>query len=70
MWQIEKTESFWYNSSRNGKTWMEITFWFNPETMERKETRRSHSCYDGQEWENPDWTKPIEKYSRHLDYDY
>ena len=39
-WKIESVDRYWYWSSRNGKTYCEITYWYEPHTLERKETKR------------------------------
>ena len=68
-WKIEKTESYYYQSGRNSKTYEEITFWYDDETMERKESKRSESIYYGEEYKLPDWAKCVTVRNRSLESD-
>ncbi|MDD4009267.1 MAG: hypothetical protein PHQ67_05585 [Fermentimonas sp.] len=60
-WKIESVERHWQRSGRNSKTYREVTHWFEPHTMKRKETIREEFIYDGQEYRLPDWAKGITK---------
>ena len=57
-WKIEKTETFYHRNNRFYEMkYQEITFWFNDETLERKETSRIEFIQRGQEYKLPDWAK-------------
>lgn len=64
---LEKVERFYYLSSRNGKKYMEISFWYDPNTLTRKETTREEYINDGEEHKLPDWCKVCE-YRKSLNY--
>ncbi len=65
-WEIEKTVSYWYWDSRNGKSYIELTFWYNTNTLERKETKREvRNVYD--HYSLPDWAKTITTHNKGLD---
>lgn len=65
-WEIEKTESYWYWESRNGKSFVEITFWYNPFTLDRMETKREvKNVYDN--YSLPDWAKTVTVHNKSLD---
>lgn len=57
--KIDRVESYWYSSGRNSKTYVEITFWYDPFTLKRVETKRTHSCYYSEDYNRPDWAKVI-----------
>lgn len=64
---IEKVDRYWYWSGRNYKTYVEVTFWFDPFTQERSETTRSETA-TGEEYYNlPAWAKSITTHLKHLD---
>lgn len=67
-WEIETTDRYWYLSGRFSRTYVEVTFWYNPFTLERKETKRSESITDGQEHQLPDWCKSC-NYRKSLNYE-
>lgn len=67
-WELEITERYYYLSGRNSKTYVEISYWYHPITLERKETRRFAHINDGQEYTLPDWAKSC-AYRRQLNYD-
>lgn len=67
-WEIERTDRYWYLSGRFSKTYAEVTFWYNPYTLERRETKRQESISDGQEYSLPDWCKSCE-YRKSLNYE-
>ena len=57
-WKIEKTETFYHRNNRFYEMkYQEITFWYNDETLERKETSRTEFIQQGQEYKLPDWAK-------------
>lgn len=58
-WTIESVDKFWYWSSRNGKTFKEITHWYEPQTFQRKETVRSVNDHYGSQHQLPDWAQSI-----------
>jgi len=60
-WEIESVERYYESAGRNSKTYREITHWYSPTTLERKETQRQVDIYDGQEYTLPDWAKGITK---------
>ena len=64
--EIDRVEKFWYWHNRNWKTFREITFWYNPETFERKETSRTW-CED---WDTlkPKWAECITEHNKMMDY--
>lgn len=65
-WFVDRVESYWYWSSRNGKNYVETTFWYNTFSLERKETtRKESSVYDS--YKLPDWAKNITTHNKSLD---
>lgn len=54
-WKIEKTDRYWFFSGRNCKHYIEITFWYNPSTLERKETTRTEDIFKGDEHKLSPW---------------
>lgn len=69
-WEIEKVDRYYYASGRNAWTYKEITFWFNPHTLERKETVREDTINTGEEYNLPEWAKGITIRNKKLDADY
>ncbi len=67
-WEIEKTDRFWHLSGRFSKTYTEVTFWYCPTTLERKETTRQEFICDGQEDRLPAWCKFCD-YRKSLNYE-
>jgi len=65
--EIEKVDRYYYLSSRNGKTYVETTFWYEKHTLERKETQRVEHINDGQEYKLPYWAKAITERRRSLE---
>ena len=68
-WKIDRVESYYYHSGRNSNEYVEVTFWYNPKTLERKETSRRASCYSGGEYKLPEWAKTIKERRRSLESD-
>jgi hypothetical protein len=66
-WEIERTDSYWYWSSRNGTSFVEITYWYDPINLERKETKRAVNNHYGDNYSLPDWAKAITDHRKHLD---
>ena len=66
-WELEITEMYMYLNGRYSKCFVRISYWYNPITLERKETIEKEYCNDGQEHILPDWTKSCE-YRRGLNY--
>ena len=66
-WEIETIDRYYYLSSRNGKTYVEITFWIEKNTAQRKETKREISIYDGEEYSLPDWAKSIKERRKNIE---
>ena len=64
--ELEKVERFWWYHNRNHKTYKEITFWYDPETLERKETERFWCTDDGTSM--PVWAECITSHNKMLDY--
>ena len=60
-WKIDRVESYYYASGRNRLTYEEITYWYNPNTCDRKETKRTATVGDNKNswYDLPDWAKPI-----------
>lgn len=68
-WEVESVDRYWYWSSRNGKTYIEITYWFEPHTLQRKETKRSVDNHYGDHYSLPDWAKSITENRKSLNDD-
>jgi hypothetical protein len=66
VWEIEYVDRYWYWSSRYGKEYVEITYWFEPRKLLRKETKRECSIYSGNESSLPEWAKGINQNKTHL----
>jgi len=64
-WAIEKVDRYWYFSSRNGRKFVETTFWYEKHTLERKESTRSiNDIYD--DYNLPEWAKSIIDYRKNM----
>ncbi len=68
-WKIDTVDRYYYYCGRNSIEYVETTYWFNPETCERKETKRTESIYDGEQYKLPDWAKGITTRRRNLESD-
>ena len=64
-WAIKSVDKYWYWSSRNGKTYVEVTYWVEPHTLTRKETKRTFDDNFGND-PLPDWAKSITKNVKNL----
>lgn len=53
-WEIESVDRYWYRSGRCSITYKEITFFYDPITLERKDAAREF--YHSQGEKRPDWT--------------
>lgn len=64
-WKIDRVESFWYFSGRYEKTYSEITYWYDPISLIRRETQRTYST----EYTHglPDWCKSIQTRNKNLE---
>lgn len=58
-WKIESVERYYYASGRNYWTYVEITYWFESHTTQRKETVRKETISTGEEWSLPYWASTI-----------
>ncbi len=67
---IDRVESYWYWSGRNERTFKEVTFWFDPNTCERKETVRIEHIGNKEDWKLPEWAKCITNHNKAQDYEY
>lgn len=67
---IERVDRYWYYCGRNCKKYVETTYWYNPETLERKETVRSESLFPSEEYNMPEWCRGITEHRRNLDAQY
>lgn len=60
-WEIESVDSFYYRSNRfYSYTYKEVTYWYNPKTLKRKETERTECIEQGQEYRLPIWCSRCE----------
>ncbi len=64
-WEIDRVESYWYNSGRYCKTYTEVTFWYDPISTVRKETVRTFTASGNDQL--PDWALPIQTRNRSLE---
>lgn len=55
VWELELTEKFFYESGRFTTEYVEISYWYNPITLERKETVRKQTVTKGDTLS--DWAK-------------
>jgi hypothetical protein len=67
-WHIERVDRYYYMPSRNGYQWKEVTYWYNPVSLERKETVRSFDSYDFQDYRLPEWARGITEHRRIMDW--
>ena len=67
---IESVDRYYYFDGRNSKRYVETTFWFNPITLERKETQRNQFIQDGQEHNLEQWARSISVRRKDLDAKY
>lgn len=68
-WYVERVDRYWHWASRNGRSYIEITYWYEKHTLERKETKREVKNHYGETYSLPDWAKSINDHRRSLDYD-
>lgn len=68
--QIETVDRYWYYCGRNNRKFVEVTFWINPLTFERKETVRGESFFPSEEYKMPEWCKSIKEHRSSLDAQY
>lgn len=66
VFSIDDVDRYWYYSGRNLREFVEVTFWVNPVTFERKETTRRQSFFPSEEFGMPDWCKSITEHRRAL----
>lgn len=65
-WAIESVDRYWFFSSRNGRKFVETTFWYEKHTLERKETIRAvDDIYD--DFNIPDWARSITVHRKGMD---
>lgn len=57
--EIESVDRYYYFDGRNSKRYVETTFWFNPQSLEKKETQRNVFISDGEEYKLPEWARSI-----------
>jgi hypothetical protein len=70
VFSIEYVDRYWYYCGRNNRMFVEVTFWINPVTLERKETSRSESFFQSEEYKMPEWCKSIKDHRSNLDAQY
>lgn len=66
-WEVENVERYWYFSSRNGKDFIETTYWVNTKSTLRKETKREIKSHYGDKYSLPDWAREITEHKKSLD---
>lgn len=66
-WKIDRVESFYYNSGRYARTYVEITYWYDPISTVRRETKRSYTASGNDDI--PDWALPIQNRNKNLERD-
>lgn len=66
-WKIDRVEAYWYFSGRYAKTYVEITFWYDPVSCVRKETVRSYEAQGN--YNLPDWAHAIQTRNKYLEND-
>ncbi|KAA6336889.1 hypothetical protein EZS27_015000 [termite gut metagenome] len=66
-WKIEQVDRYYYQCGRNSTTYVETTFWYHTQTLERKETSRRESIYDSETYKLPEWAKSITVRRRFLE---
>ncbi|VXB03398.1 hypothetical protein [Chryseobacterium sp. 8AT] len=57
--EIESVDRYFYFDGGNSKRYVETTFWYNPYSLERKETQRNEFITQGQEYKLPEWARSI-----------
>lgn len=65
-WEMGRIETYWYYSGRNAKTYVEITFFFNPYTLEITEKTRKHTCLVSDDWKRPEWARCITTFNEQM----
>ena len=70
IFMIESVDRYWYYCGRNNREFVEVTFWINPLTLERKETVRKESFFPSEEFRMPEWCKSIKDHRSSLDAQY
>jgi hypothetical protein len=67
-WEIESVDRYWHLYGRNGEKYVETTFWYEPHTLERKETTRIEIISnEGERYALPEWAKSITERRRSLE---
>lgn len=56
-WKIERIEKHWYRSGKFSRTYIEVTFWYNPVSCTRRETKISFTTDELEAL--PDWALTI-----------
>lgn len=70
IFNVESVDRYWYYCGRNNREFVEITYWVNPLTLERKETVRRESFFPAEEDRMPEWCKSIKAHRVSLDATY
>jgi hypothetical protein len=66
--KIDRVEAYYYRSNRfYDITYVETTFWYNPKTLERKETTRQQTITDGNEHQLEPWARSITTRNKNLE---
>jgi hypothetical protein len=67
VWQVESVDRYWFASGRNYDTYKEVTFWFNPLSLERRETVRQVTISYRDVYSLPEWARSITQHRKSLD---
>lgn len=67
--EIDSVDRYYFFDGRNSKRYVETTFWYNPYTLERKETQRNEFITAGCEYKLPEWARSITVRRKDLESD-
>jgi hypothetical protein len=69
-WKIESVDRYYHFCNRYQTKYVETTYWYEPHTLERKETTRIFEINYQDIHKLPDWAKSITQRRNSLDFNY
>ncbi|WP_185274735.1 hypothetical protein [Chryseobacterium indologenes] len=58
-WKISRIEYNWFSSGKSSRTFVQITYWYNPVKHLKKETQITYTASGSEEL--PDWILAIQE---------
>lgn len=65
VWKIDRIETYWYQSGRDSRTYVKITYWSQADSSVKKELKISYTACD--EENLPFWTLSAQKRNTSLE---